>query len=138
MRRFSERSHMVTLSEINITPLLDLAFVLLIIFVITTPLLEQSINLKLPHGGRTTQVVEKNNIRTVEVTSTGLYLLEKKRMTSAQMVARLAQEAHENPNLICYLRADKDCRYELLAKLFDTCQRNGITIAMATDPKPDR
>ena len=67
-----------------------------------------------------------------------MYLLEKKRMTSAQMVARLAQEAHENPNLICYLRADKDCRYELLAKLFDTCQRNGITIAMATDPKPDR
>ena len=42
---------MVTLSEINITPLLDLAFVLLIIFIITTPLLEQSINLKLPRGG---------------------------------------------------------------------------------------
>ena len=40
MRRFSQRSYLVTLSEINITPLLDLAFVLLIIFVITTPLLE--------------------------------------------------------------------------------------------------
>ena len=48
MRRFSQRSQMVTLSEINITPLLDLAFVLLIIFVITTPLLEQSLNLQLP------------------------------------------------------------------------------------------
>ena len=69
MRRFSERSHLVTLSEINITPLLDLAFVLLIIFVITTPLLEQSINLKLPHGGRTNQVIEKRNIRTVEISS---------------------------------------------------------------------
>ena len=52
MRRFSQRSPLVTLSEINITPLLDLAFVLLIIFVITTPLLEQSINLKLPRGGQ--------------------------------------------------------------------------------------
>ena len=48
MKRFSQRSHLVTLSEINITPLLDLAFVLLIIFVITTPLLEQGIELKLP------------------------------------------------------------------------------------------
>ena len=48
MRRFSQRSHLVTLSDINITPLLDLAFVLLIIFVITTPLLEKSIELKLP------------------------------------------------------------------------------------------
>jgi biopolymer transport protein ExbD len=55
MRRFSQRSHLVTLSEINITPLLDLAFVLLIIFVITTPLLEQSINLKLPRGGQPDQ-----------------------------------------------------------------------------------
>ena len=70
MRRFSERSHLVTLSEINITPLLDLAFVLLIIFVITTPLLENSINVKLPHGGRTSQVLDKKNIRTVEITST--------------------------------------------------------------------
>ena len=50
MRRFSQRSHLVTLSEINITPLLDLAFVLLIIFIITTPLLTQSIELRLPRG----------------------------------------------------------------------------------------
>ena len=52
--RFSQRNSLVTLSEINITPLLDLAFVLLIIFVITRPLLEQHIDLKLPEnmGGR--------------------------------------------------------------------------------------
>ena len=52
MRRFSQRNSLVTLSEINITPLLDLAFVLLIIFVITRPLLEQNIDLQLPakHG----------------------------------------------------------------------------------------
>ena len=50
MRRFSQRSHLVTLSDINITPLLDLAFVLLIIFIITTPLLTQSIELKLQIG----------------------------------------------------------------------------------------
>ena len=59
MRRFSQRSHLVTLSEINITPLLDLAFVLLIIFVITTPLLEQSINMKLPVGGKPDQPISK-------------------------------------------------------------------------------
>ncbi len=48
MRRFSQRNSLVTLSEINVTPLLDLAFVLLIIFVITTPMLESSLSLKLP------------------------------------------------------------------------------------------
>ena len=54
---------MVTLSEINITPLLDLAFVLLIIFVITTPLLEQSINLQLPRGGQPEKAIEKRNMK---------------------------------------------------------------------------
>ena len=138
MRRFSERSHLVTLSEINITPLLDLAFVLLIIFVITTPLLEQSIDVKLPHGGRDNEKIDKRNIRTVEITSTGYYNLEKQHMPPAQMMSRITEEARENPNLIVYIRVDKSARYELLAKLFDTCQRNGVTIAMATDPRPDR
>ena len=50
MRRFSQRSALVTLSEINITPLLDLAFVLLIIFIITTPLLERGLSLNLPRA----------------------------------------------------------------------------------------
>src|ERR1700722_9279935 len=106
MRRFSQRGQMVTLSEINITPLLDLAFVLLIIFVITTPLLEQSINLKLPHGGQTNQKVDKNNIRTVEITSTGYYKFEKQHLQAAQLITRLTAEAHENPNLIAYIRVD--------------------------------
>ena len=71
MRRFSQRSHLVTLSDINITPLLDLAFVLLIIFIITTPLLTQSIELKLPHGGKPDRPLSKSDIRTVEISNTG-------------------------------------------------------------------
>ena len=51
MRRYSQRQNLSTLSEINITPLLDLAFVLLIIFMITTPLLENSVNLVIPSSG---------------------------------------------------------------------------------------
>ena len=78
MRRFSQRNPLVTLSEINITPLLDLAFVLLIIFIITTPLLTQSIELKLPRGGQPDKRLNKNDIRTVEITSTGYYKLEGK------------------------------------------------------------
>ena len=45
MRRFSQRNSLVTLSDLNVTPLIDLAFVLLIIFMITTPLLEQGLSL---------------------------------------------------------------------------------------------
>jgi biopolymer transport protein ExbD len=135
MRRFSQRSYLVTLSEINITPLLDLAFVLLIIFVITTPLLEQSINLKLPAGGRPDTRIEKRNIRTVEVSTTGVYALDKQRMSLGQLTARLAAEFRSNPNLIVYIRADQDGPYKNVATLIDGCQRSGITrYSLRTEP----
>jgi len=126
---------MVTLSEINITPLLDLAFVLLIIFVITTPLLEQSINLKLPRGGQPDKQLNKSDIRTVEISNTGYYRLDRKTMQLPQMIAQLAAEFRANPNLVVYIRADKDSRYDLVAQVIDGCQKNGITrYSLRTDP----
>ena len=135
MRRFSQRSYLVTLSEINITPLLDLAFVLLIIFVITTPLLEQSINLKLPRGGQPDQRVDRRNVRTVEVSVTGVYTLDKQRMGLDQLISRLAGEFRANPDIIVYIRADQDGPYKNVASLIDGCQRSGITrYSLRTEP----
>jgi biopolymer transport protein ExbD len=137
MRRFSQRNSLVTLSDINITPLLDLAFVLLIIFVITTPLLEKSIDLKLPHGGQTEKKLDKSDIRTVEISNTGYYALDKKRMALAQLVYQLAQDFRANQNTVVYIRADKDSRYDLVAQVIDGCQKNGITrYSLRTDPTP--
>jgi biopolymer transport protein ExbD len=139
MRRFSQRSYLVTLSEINITPLLDLAFVLLIIFVITTPLLEQSINLKLPRGGQPDKLVNKRDIRTVEVSTTGVYALDKLRLPLNPLLAQLAADFRANPNLIVYIRADKDAPYGNVALVIDGCQRNGITrYSLRTEPTPRR
>ena len=137
MRRFSQRSHLVTLSEINITPLLDLAFVLLIIFVITTPLLEKSIELNLPRGGRTETKLEKNDIATVEVSASGNYALNKQRMPLAQLLPQLTRDYRANQNLVVYIRADKDCRYDLVAQLIDGCQKSGLKrYSLRTDPSP--
>lgn len=135
MRRFSQRSHLVTLSEINITPLLDLAFVLLIIFIITTPLLEQSINLQLPRGGQPERRINPKNVRTVEVGQTGYYKLEKRPMALPQMIAQLAADYRANPELIVYIRADKESRYDFVAQVIDGCQKAGITrYSLRTDP----
>jgi len=135
MRRFSQRSYLVTLSEINITPLLDLAFVLLIIFVITTPLLEQSINLKLPRGGQPDKSVNKRDIHTVEISNTGFYKLDRRAMSLAQLTAQLTSDFKSNPNLIVYIRADADGPYKNVAELIDSCQRSGITrYSLRTEP----
>jgi biopolymer transport protein ExbD len=136
MRRFSQRNPLVTLSDINITPLLDLAFVLLIIFVITTPLLDKSIDLKLPRGGSSdNKKIDPRNVRTVEVSNTGVYALNKQRMQLPQMISQLAADFRANPNLIVYIRADKDAPYGNVATLIDGCQKNGITrYSLRTDP----
>ena len=134
MRRFSQRSSLVTLSEINITPLLDLAFVLLIIFVITTPLLEQSIPLKLHIGGAPSARIDKHDVRTVEISPQGNYRLERQPMRLEQVEAELLKDYRTNPNLVVYIRADEEGRSKYLYAVLDLCQHNGIKISLATEP----
>ena len=135
MRRFSQRSSLVTLSEINITPLLDLAFVLLIIFVITTPLLEQGLSLKLPSGGKPDRPIERRDVRTVEVSPQGVLMLERKRLSIDQIEATLVRDFRANPNLVVYLRADENSRWKDVEAVIDRCQRNGITrLSPRTEP----
>src|SRR5262247_2000644 len=104
MRRFSQRNSLVTLNDINITPLLDLAFVLLIIFVITTPLLDKGLTLNLPKAaGEADKPVPKEDIRTVEINAQGLYGMNKRTMKLDQVVAQLVQDFRFNPNLVVYV-----------------------------------
>ena len=139
MRRFSQRSHLVTLSEINITPLLDLAFVLLIIFVITTPLIEPGMNLQLPKGGEVDKKVEKRDIRTVEITPRGEYYLDRKNLTIDALERELIAAFKANANTIVYIRADENGRNKDTYAVIDRCQRNGITrFSLRTEPPPNK
>jgi biopolymer transport protein ExbD len=136
MRRFSQRNSLVTLNEINITPLLDLAFVLLIIFIITTPLLEQSLKLELPGVGRENTQVKKDDVRTIEVNSTGGYVMNGRAHSLEQMEAALKREFALNPKLTIYIRADRDQKYNYVANIIDVCERNNITrISFAGKPQ---
>ncbi len=139
MRRFSQRTHLVTLNEINITPLLDLAFVLLIIFIITTPLLEQGLALQLPAGGRPDQKIERSDIQTVEVSNQGVFMLNGRRMTLDQVESALVQTARQNPRMVVYVRADEDGPYKLVAGVLNRCERNGITrVSLRTEAIENR
>src|SRR5947209_5218985 len=109
MRRFSQRNSLVTLNDINITPLLDLAFVLLIIFVITTPLLEKGLDLQLPAAGHNDKAPPvKKDIRVVEVSPQGFYVLDHKPMKLDEISRNLEQQFRANPNLLLFIRADEN------------------------------
>lgn len=127
MRRFSQRQGLVTLSDINITPLLDLAFVLLIIFIITTPLLEQGVELDLPQGGiEDAQDLEKSDIATVDISTNGWYYVsgDWRPLDLATTMLTSAREA--NPKLLVYIRADKVTPYEHVAAILSELKRSGV------------
>ncbi|MDB6054024.1 MAG: Biopolymer transport protein ExbD/TolR [Verrucomicrobiales bacterium] len=126
MRRFSQRNHLVTLNEINITPLLDLAFVLLVIFIITRPLIEQSIDLKLPKGGNAVGKADARDSQTVEITPQGAYKLNGRPATLDQVVNQLDAICKSNPKAFVSVRADENSPYKYMATLMDKCQKKGI------------
>lgn len=135
MRRFSQRNALVTLSDINITPLLDLAFVLLIIFVITTPLLQQSIDLRLPPGGKAVQRVDREDILNVVVDKQGRYFIDKAQYTIDQLEQRLVAAFKANPELVIRVNADQDSLARYFYPVIDRLVRNNITrISLATEP----
>ncbi len=127
MRRFSKRNQLVTLSDLNVTPMLDLAFVLLIIFVIATPLLEQGMKLELPDGGAADTAVKRDDVRTVEVSRQGQYLLDSKPMSLGQLEGELKRAHDQNPDTVVYIRADQHGFNKDVYAVIDACQRNGLT-----------
>jgi biopolymer transport protein ExbD len=139
MRRFSQRNSLVTLSDINITPLLDLAFVLLIIFVIISPSIrsaqEQSIRMKLPKGGQPDRVVDPKDVMTVEASPQGFYVLNGRRLPLNQIEAELGRAARANPNLIVWLRADETSLWKQGAAILNLCQNQGIWCSIRTEPE---
>jgi biopolymer transport protein ExbD/biopolymer transport protein TolR len=128
MRRFSQRNSLVTLSEINITPLLDLAFVLLIIFVITRPMLEGRVRMTLPESTQGVRSpINRQDVRVVEIRSDGAYWLDGKPLRLTQVETELVKTFRENPKLTVDIRADKRAQWNYVYELMDVCMRNHIT-----------
>jgi biopolymer transport protein ExbD len=132
-RRYSQRHSLSTLSEINITPLLDLAFVLLIIFMITTPLLENSVNLVIPSSGASNAPVNPAQVQTVSIDRQETIRFNNKPVSVDQLVAQLVQLKRANPEVAVVIRPDRELPVQKLVALMDALQRAQITkVGIAT------
>ena len=133
MRRYSQRSGLTTLSEINITPLLDLAFVLLIIFMITTPLLENSVNLIIPSSGVPSSPVNPTKVQTISIDRAEAIRLNNEEMDAATLAQRLLELKSANPEVAVVIRPDRELPVQKLVSLMDALQRAEITkVGIAT------
>jgi biopolymer transport protein ExbD len=133
MKRYSQRHSLSTLSEINITPLLDLAFVLLIIFMITTPLLENSVSLVIPSSGAANAPVNSTQVQTISIDRQEAIKFNNELVDIQTLVARLTDLKRANPDVAVVIRPDRELPVQKLITLMDALQRAQITkVGIAT------
>jgi biopolymer transport protein ExbD len=133
MRRYSQRQSLSTLSEINITPLLDLAFVLLIIFMITTPLLESSVNLVIPASGATNPPIKSAQVQILSIDRSETIRFNNQVIDLKALTARLTELKQTNPDIAVVIRPDRDLPVQKLIALMDALKQAQITkVGIAT------
>ena len=133
MKRYSNRSNFSTLSEINVTPLLDLAFVLLIIFMITTPLLENSMNLVIPSSSAANAPISRAQVQTISIDRDETIRINNGIVDSDSLTARLLELKRANPDIAIVIRPDRELPVQKLVTLMDSLQRAQITkVGIAT------
>src|SRR4051812_28936297 len=119
MRRFSDRHAMHTLSELNVTPLLDLAFVLLIIFMITTPLMENSVDLIIPTSDAAKHAVDPGAVQTISINREGLIKFNNVPTTLPQLGSELTALKEAKPEVAVVIRSHKELAVQKLIDVMD-------------------
>jgi biopolymer transport protein ExbD len=133
VRRYSQRQSLSTLSEINITPLLDLAFALLIIFMITTPLLESSMNLVIPSSGATNPPTNSSQVQTLSIDRSETIRFNNQVVDLETLMTQLIQLKQANSDVAIVIRADRELPVQKLITLMDTLRHAQITkVGIAT------
>jgi biopolymer transport protein ExbD len=124
------------LSELNITPLLDLAFVLLVIFIITTTPVVNDLDLDLPKAARRDkEPPRKANYVTID--SAGRLHLNKQPVDLDALHSELVQLRTADPDLSVIVRGDAHVRYDRIMGVMDMLQQaNVVRVELATEPLP--
>ncbi|HET9645954.1 MAG TPA: biopolymer transporter ExbD [Burkholderiaceae bacterium] len=125
-------------STINTTPLVDVMLVLLIIFLITIPVVTQSIQLDLPKERNVPTQTKPENILLAVSKEGDIYWGVHQVPDVDTLVERLKKEAVKQPQPEVHIRGDQDARYESVGRVVVACQRAGILkVGFITEPPPN-
>jgi biopolymer transport protein ExbD len=122
------------MNEINMTPLVDVMLVLLIIFIITVPVMQQSVNVSLPQATSAPQDLRPEAVR-LSVDAQGGYFWNDAPLADGELPGRLRAAAQREPQPDLHIRGDKDVRYERVAQAMAAAQQAGLRkIGFITEP----
>lgn len=133
----SSQRNGATIAQINVTPLVDVMLVLLVIFMVTAPIIQQGVQVNLP-AARSSAIPGSEEHLVVTVAKNGKIYLNDNLMTLDQLGGKLRAIAKNQPDKQVYLRADQDVRYGLVMKTIAEIKQSGIErLGMVTRPQSE-
>ena len=124
-----------SISEINVTPFVDVMLVLLIIFMVTAPLLTAGIKVNLPESSSVLKN-EKNDPVTISMNSKGEIYIQKKKMSAENLIKKLSALRAQNKDLKIYIKGDKNLNYGKIMDLMAFINKSGFKkVALVTKLK---
>ncbi|MBC8189169.1 MAG: biopolymer transporter ExbD [Puniceicoccaceae bacterium] len=135
-RKFHRKDRLSALTEINVTPLIDLAFALLIIFMITTPLLEQTIEVNLPVEAAKSQAEEREDFQSLTIDRVGLYYWGDQQVSEQQLADLLDTMAMDPAPPVLSIRADAQLPYQRVITVVDMIKQRKLS-KISLDTKVD-
>jgi biopolymer transport protein ExbD len=133
LKKTSKRAQS-TMHELNITPLLDLVFVLLVIFIITTPQMMNNLEMTLPSGKPPPPSKEKSKINKINVAANGQITLNELNVTPDELKAGLIAMKSSDPDLKVVVKGADEADYQNMVAVLDVLQQLDITkVGLATE-----
>lgn len=125
------------MSDINVTPLVDVMLVLLVIFIIASPFMTHAVKIDLPRADSAPAPDKPETVR-ISFDADGILYWEKQVLPMAELEVKLLILAQKNKQAEVQLRADKATRYEIIAQVMAAAQHQGLTkISFVTEGKED-
>jgi biopolymer transport protein TolR len=125
MGRKTSLTSLNQISEINMTPLMDLTFILLITFIITFPLIEQGVPVNLPKG--TAKELQDQKSRSVTLDGKGNLFFDDAPISMSDLTIEMAAVGTDEPESVVYIRADAEIKYGKVAELLKMLHDKNIT-----------
>jgi len=133
-RRRRRGGHAAAMSEINITPFVDVMLVLLIIFMVAAPLVTVGVPVELPKTAATALPAEQEEPLTITLTADGLIMLQETEIGMDQLIPKLRSVAAERDSNKVFLRADGAIAYEQVVQVMGALNAGGFSnIGLVTE-----
>jgi biopolymer transport protein ExbD len=130
------RSEQEAMSEINVTPLVDVMLVLLVIFIVTAPLMTRAVHVELPETAATAPVEQGTHIH-VSMDAQGAVFIENRPVTLEELEAELRAQRDADAGLTVQVHGDAQTPYGRMALMMSLIQRAGVTkVDLVTLPIP--